>query len=64
MPAYNGLDVIEAWQQNRLSPRLIVMTAFPDAVLEQRVAALGAHLLAKPFSLAAFSAAVRECMAT
>ncbi len=64
MPAYNGLDVVEAWRQNRLGSKLIVMTAFPDTVLEQRVTALGARLLAKPFSLADLSAAVKQCMAS
>jgi DNA-binding NtrC family response regulator len=62
MPTYNGLDVLSAWQD--VSPRhgLIVITAFPDDMVVQRVAALGATLLAKPFALSALSSCVRDSL--
>ena len=62
MPTYNGLDVLGAWFDAAPHHGLIVITAFPDELLTQRVAALGATLLPKPFTLAGLSGAVRETL--
>jgi DNA-binding response OmpR family regulator len=59
MPIYNGLDVLGAWSEGGQRHPLIVITAFPDEVLQRRVAELGAFLLAKPFRLATLSRTVR-----
>jgi DNA-binding response OmpR family regulator len=62
MPSYNGLDVLDAWGEDAPRQGLIVITAFPDEVLARRVAALGATLLPKPFSLTALAKAVRDAL--
>jgi len=62
MPTYNGLDVLGAWFDAAPGHALIVITAFPDEVLTRRVAALGATLLPKPFTLATLSKSVREAL--
>jgi DNA-binding response OmpR family regulator len=62
MPAYNGLDVLSAWVEAGSVNPLIVITAFPDDVLTKRVAALGATLLPKPFTLAELSRSVRHAL--
>ena len=49
-PVYDGLDVLEAWRDDPLSP-LVVMTAFPDDDVVARVRSLGGQLLSKPFTL-------------
>ncbi|HEV8548812.1 MAG TPA: response regulator [Polyangiaceae bacterium] len=59
MPSYDGLEVLEAWRDAVAGRAVIFITAFPDAVVARRVQALGAELLAKPFTLSAFSECVR-----
>ena len=51
MPVYNGLDVAEAWASMGPGPPIILMSAFPDAVVRQRALALGVPLLDKPFAI-------------
>jgi len=62
MPAYDGLEVLEAWREAIAGNTVIFITAFPDSVVAQRVKALGAELLPKPFSLHAFSECVRNSL--
>jgi two-component system, OmpR family, response regulator len=62
MPAYDGLEVLEAWRDSAPGRAVIFITAFPDAVVARRVQALGAELLAKPFTLSAFSECVRNTL--
>ena len=62
MPAYNGLDVLGAWCEPSSQHALVVITAFADEALKRRVAALGATLLPKPFTLAQLGRAVREAL--
>lgn len=50
MPVYTGLDVVEAWSGFK-GPRVLLMTAFADPELRQRVTDLGIVLLDKPFPL-------------
>lgn len=49
MPAYDGLEVAEAWSSAGDAPKLILMSAFPDAKARMRADALGVTLLEKPF---------------
>jgi DNA-binding response OmpR family regulator len=62
MPAYDGLEVLEAWRDAMAGRAVIFITAFPDAVVSRRVQALGADLLPKPFTLRAFSECVRSSL--
>jgi DNA-binding response OmpR family regulator len=62
MPAYDGLEVLEAWRESMAGRGVICITAFPDAVVARRVRALGAELLPKPFSLRDFSECVRNTL--
>jgi len=62
MPAYDGLEVLEAWRDSMAGRAVIFITAFPDAVVSRRVESLGAELLPKPFSLRAFSECVRNTL--
>jgi len=62
MPAYDGLEVLEAWREAMPNRAVIFITAFPDSVVARRVQALGAELLAKPFTLTAFSECVRATL--
>jgi DNA-binding response OmpR family regulator len=62
MPAYDGLEVLEAWRDAIAGNTVIFITAFPDSVVARRVKALGAELLPKPFSLHAFSECVRSSL--
>jgi len=62
MPAYDGLEVLEAWRGAVPNRGVIFITAFPDSVVAHRVKALGAELLAKPFTLTAFSERVRATL--
>lgn len=59
MPAYNGLDVLDAWQDTDDSAPIVVITSFPDDDVRERVEALGATLLPKPFTRAHLRAAVQ-----
>jgi DNA-binding response OmpR family regulator len=58
MPSYSGLEVLDAWHDDAAPVPMIVITSFPDAIVQARVAALGAVLLPKPFTRAALRAAV------
>jgi DNA-binding response OmpR family regulator len=58
MPAYNGLDVLDAWQDVDDEAPIVVITSFPDDEVRDRVERLGATLLPKPFSRARLRAAV------
>ena len=51
MPVYDGLDVLEVWQKFQCHVPIVVVTAYPDERVRDRVTKLGARLLAKPFSL-------------
>ena len=51
MPVYGGLDVLEAWPDEPFPCPVVVMTAFPDLAVAERVRSLGGLLLAKPFTL-------------
>ena len=61
MPAYNGLDVLDAWGDDVAVPT-IVMTAFPSEAVRARAARLGVALLAKPFSLARLRRIVQDVL--
>ena len=58
MPEYNGLDVLDAWQDGESDAPIVIITSFPDDDTRARVEKLGATLLAKPFSRASLKAAV------
>ncbi|CAN5735917.1 chemotaxis response regulator CheY2 [soil metagenome] len=60
MPAYNGLDVLEAWRDLQPKIPLIVITAFPEPEVYDRARRLGAYVLAKPFTSAAMRHALAE----
>jgi two-component system KDP operon response regulator KdpE len=62
MPAYDGLEVLEAWRDAVAGRAVIFITAFPDSVVSRRIESLGAELLPKPFSLRAFSECVRSSL--
>jgi len=62
MPAYNGLDVLDAWGDQDAIPT-IVMTAFPSDEVRARAEQLGVALLAKPFSLARLRRIVQDVLA-
>jgi CheY-like chemotaxis protein len=62
MPAYDGLEVLDAWQDRAASVPTILITAFPSAAVHQRAKDLGVIVLAKPFSRAALRQALREAM--
>lgn len=62
MPAYSGLDVLDAWHQSNDHGPIVVITAFPDDRVRNRVARLRGSLLAKPFTRAQLRAAVREAL--
>ena len=59
MPAYTGLEVLGAWQDESLAVPCVVITSFPDDDVRARVAELGATLVAKPFTRSALREAVR-----
>jgi DNA-binding response OmpR family regulator len=59
MPAYTGLDVLDAWQDETRAVPCIVITSFPDDHVRARVAELGATLVSKPFTRGALRDAVR-----
>jgi CheY-like chemotaxis protein len=61
MPAYNGLDVLDAWGDEAAIPT-IVMTAFPSDAVRARAAQLWVALLAKPFSLARLRRTVQDVL--
>jgi CheY-like chemotaxis protein len=51
MPVYDGLEVLEVWQKFQCHVPIVVITAYPDDRVRDRVTKLGGRLLAKPFSL-------------
>lgn len=63
MPAYDGLEVAEAWAHDRSRPPMILMSAFPDAAARARAAAIGVPLLQKPFDLSVLEELVRRLAA-
>lgn len=61
MPAYDGIEVLDAWQEDGATDSpIVIITAFPDDETRERVRRLGATLLPKPFSRANLKAAVGE----
>ena len=60
MPTYSGLEVLDAWQDERAPVPVIVITSFPDDAVRAKVAALGAILLPKPFTRAALRRVVDD----
>ncbi|CAN5718254.1 hypothetical protein BH09MYX1_BH09MYX1_00260 [soil metagenome] len=60
MPAYDGLEVAEAWADRGDGPRVVLMSAYPDADARRRAEALGLVLLDKPFDLEALQRMVRS----
>jgi len=51
MPGYDGLEVLEAWQEFEAPVPIVVITNYADDRVRARVTKLGGRLLAKPFSL-------------
>lgn len=64
MPAYNGLEVLDAWRDAARGIPTIVITAFPSEAVRARAHELGVTLLAKPFSIAKLRQAVHDALAT
>lgn len=62
MPGYDGLDVLDAWQDGPSDVPTIVITSFPDDAVRARVEQLGAVLLPKPFTRATLRAVVDEAV--
>lgn len=60
MPAYNGLDVLDAWHDRASNVPVIVITAFPDDRVRARVRKIGGILLPKPFTRTSLRDAVAE----
>lgn len=60
MPAYDGLEVIDAWHDVEPDIPTIVITAFPSETVRARARALGVALLAKPFSIAQLRQVVHD----
>ena len=50
MPVYSGLHALEAWSDVQHSFPFIVLSSAPDSGVRERVQAMGALLLRKPFS--------------
>jgi len=59
MPAYTGLEVLDAWHGEQGALPVVVITSFPDDDVRARVAELGATLLPKPFTRARLRQAVQ-----
>lgn len=62
MPAYDGLDVLDAWRDRKHHVPTILITAFPSDSVRQRAKDLGVIVLAKPFSRAALRQALHEAV--
>jgi DNA-binding response OmpR family regulator len=60
MPAYTGLEVLDAWHGEHDTVPVVVITSFPDDDVRARVAQLGATLLPKPFTRARLREAVQD----
>ena len=50
MPVYSGLHALEAWSEVEHHFPFIVLSSAPDDAIRERVQAMGALLLRKPFS--------------
>jgi CheY-like chemotaxis protein len=50
MPVYSGLQALEAWSEVARPFPFIVLSSAPDDAIRERVQAMGALLLRKPFS--------------
>jgi two-component system cell cycle response regulator CpdR len=64
MPVYDGLDVLEAWQEFDCNVPLLVITGYADERVRARVAKLGVPLLTKPFSLCLLRESLARIAAT
>ncbi len=62
MPVCNGLELVEAMRQAGWRTPVILMTAFGDARVRDRAAALGAIVFDKPFELAAMQSTARRLL--
>jgi len=62
MPFCSGLDVLKKLRVAHRTTPVILMTAFGDPWLRERVQVLGGLLLDKPFKLQALRDAVRELL--
>jgi len=62
MPAYDGLEVIDAWRDAEHGVPTIVITAFPSESVRARAHELGVTLLAKPFSVTTLRQLVRDAL--
>ncbi len=60
MPVYDGLEVLDAWQDDEPHIPVIVITSFPDDAVCAEVERLGAILLPKPFSRATLRRVVSD----
>ena len=60
MPAYDGLDVLDAWRDREFRVPTILITAFPSEAIRQRARDLNVVVLAKPFSRAALRQALQD----
>ena len=52
MPAMNGLDVVATLRQRQNTIPAILITAHPDAKIQERASAAGVTLIKKPFQQA------------
>jgi DNA-binding response OmpR family regulator len=63
MPEMNGRQLADAVRTHRSATRVLFMSGYTqDAVAERGVSTGGMPFLAKPFSLAALAARVREVL--
>ncbi len=60
MPAYDGLDVLDAWHDGAALVPVVVITSYPDDRVRARVERLGGILLPKPFSRTSLRDAVAQ----
>lgn len=60
MPVYDGLEVLDAWQDDEPHIPVIVITSFPDDAVHAEVERLGAVLLPKPFTRATLRRVVSD----
>jgi CheY-like chemotaxis protein len=60
MPAYNGLDVLDAWREVERRAPTLVITAFLSDDICARAAQVGGAVLATPFSTAQLRRAIRD----
>lgn len=60
MPAYDGLEVLDAWSDLEHRVPTILITAFPSDLVRTRAKELGIVLLGKPFSMGTLREALQE----